>query len=274
MAPPPLKLEMLMCPPDFFRVEYAINPWMDPKKSVNVKLAQRQWRDLKKTFERLGVMVHALKPDPKLPDMVFTANAGLVKDHTFIPAHFRHPQRQGEERHYAAWFRGHRYQIAPIAQTGFFFEGCGDGLFHGTRLWLGHGWRSTPGTAKKLTTLLHMPVHLLKLTNPKYYHLDTCFAPLDRTGYAALYYPGAFDAKGRALLKQLVPVLIPVSTQDAEDFACNSITIGKTVVLYRASGTLKTRLKQEGFRVIEMDMTEFMKSGGSVRCLTLFLPEN
>jgi N-dimethylarginine dimethylaminohydrolase len=64
----------LMCPPEYFAVEYAINPWMNPDQPVDLALARRQWEQLRSTYLRLGHAVRIIDPVPGLPDMVFAAN--------------------------------------------------------------------------------------------------------------------------------------------------------------------------------------------------------
>ena len=70
----------LMCPPEHFAVEYAINPWMNPDKPVDVELALAQWERLREAYQDLGHTVHVIAPEPGLPDMVFAANGATVID--------------------------------------------------------------------------------------------------------------------------------------------------------------------------------------------------
>ena len=68
---------ILMCPPDFFTVDYVINPWMaGHEDSLSVELARRQWHQLRDKLAEFADIV-TMDPQPELPDMVFTANAGV-----------------------------------------------------------------------------------------------------------------------------------------------------------------------------------------------------
>src|SRR5947209_5817548 len=96
--------KLLLCPPDFYGIEYEINPWMDRTHNALPELARTQWSRLRDTLQALGCEIELIAPQPKLPDMVFTANAGLVAGKRFIRSNFRFPQRRGEEDHFEKWF--------------------------------------------------------------------------------------------------------------------------------------------------------------------------
>ncbi|WP_448101670.1 dimethylarginine dimethylaminohydrolase family protein [Luteibacter jiangsuensis] len=266
---------LLMCAPTFFEVSYVINPWMtDHVHDTTSERARRQWDALRDTVSRHADVV--LQPPVEgLPDMPFTANAGLVFGNTFVPSRFRYPERQGEEAHDREWFARHGFDIVDLPDT-VFFEGAGDALFDrgvSRRLWMGHGHRSDAEAALELARLLDIEVLPLKLSDPRFYHLDTCFCPL-ANGYL-LYFPGAFDPPALALIERHVPPgqRIAVHEHDALDFACNAVNLGRVVILNRSSGELRERLEGAGFMVVEVALDEFMKSGGAAKCLTLRLDE-
>lgn len=266
---------ILMCAPTFFEVDYVINPWMDGHvHDTTSERSGRQWDALRDTVARHADVV--VQPPVKgLPDMTFCANAGLVFGNTFVPSRFRHAQRHGEEEPDRAWFEHHGFDIVDLPE-GILFEGAGDGLFDrgvARRLWLGHGHRSDVAAGPALAHLLDVEVLPLKLVDPRFYHLDTCFCPLP-DGYT-LYFPDAFDAASLARIEQHVaPSLrIVVDAHDATSFACNAVSAGRVVILNRASGDLRARLEAAGFMVIEVALDEFMKSGGAAKCLTLRLDE-
>jgi N-dimethylarginine dimethylaminohydrolase len=124
-----------------------------------------------------------------------------------------------------------------------------------------------------LAALLDIEVVPLRLVDPRFYHLDTCFCPL-ANGYT-MYFPAAFDDEARALIERHVPPSqrIVVDEADALVFACNAVNLGRIVVLNRASQDLRHRLEGAGFVVIEVALDEFMKAGGAAKCLTLRLDE-
>lgn len=266
---------LLMCAPDFFEVSYVINPWMtDHVHDTTAERSRRQWDALRETIARHADI--ALQPSAEgLPDMTFAANAGLVFGNRFVPSRFRYAERQGEEKHARAWFSRHGFDLVDLPE-GVFFEGAGDALFDrgvSRRLWMGHGHRSDLEAAPALAAALDVEVIPLKLTDPRFYHLDTCFCPL-ANGYT-VYFPAAFDPPSLALIEKHVPEgsRIAVHEHDALDFACNAVNLGRVVILNRASQDLRLRLESAGFMVIEVALDEFMKSGGAAKCLTLRLDE-
>ncbi len=268
---------LLMCTPEYFDVAYVINPWMhDNVRRIDPLRAQRQWRVL---YDQISqhARVRLLRPEPGSPDMVFTANAGLVFGRNFVLSRFRHEERQSEEPYFADWFDEHGYEVSRCPSD-LYFEGAGDALFDQKSpiLWLGYGHRSAVGAHTFLEQRLRNGGHacgvvLLELIDARFYHLDTCFCPL-HDGYL-LYYPAAFSAASLLAIEQHVPAdkRIAVNTQDATAFACNAVNIGHTVILNSASAELITTLKTCGFEVEQCELSEFMKAGGAAKCLTLAL---
>jgi N-dimethylarginine dimethylaminohydrolase len=264
----------LMCAPENFEVIYVINPWMQGNIAFgNSVTAMQQWNALTQLIATVAG-IESIASVPGLPDMVFTANAGLVLGNKFVLSHFRHPERQGEEPYFAQWFGTQGFETITFPQE-IFFEGAGDALLdrHLPLLWLGYGHRSSEECAALLTTWLDIEVQPLRLVNTRFYHLDTCFCPLS-DGYL-MYYPAAFDAVSQAQIALRVPVerRIFVSDEDAHDFACNAIESERTVFMNRASPELIAQLQSHGFVVRQTPLTEFLKAGGSAKCLSLKLNE-
>jgi N-dimethylarginine dimethylaminohydrolase len=109
----------------------------------------------------------------------------------------------------------------------------------------------------------------LELIDAYYYHLDTCFCPL--APGAAIYFPGAFDDYGRRVLTANVPTLIKVNAEEARSFACNAVVAGQTVITNVGCPKLHNQLRAAGFMPAETPLSEFVKAGGSAKCLTLRL---
>lgn len=257
-----------MCPPDFYGIEYEINPWMNRRHQADHALAMRQWLQLRAVLEKHGATPCCLEPVDGLPDLVFTANAGLVFGNIVVPSRFRHPQRQGEESHVQAWFASRGFQVSPLT-SGAYFEGTGDALFCGETLFAGYRIRSDVRGHQELGEMLGCQVIPLELVDHRYYHLDTCFCPL--ASGAAMYYPPAFDAYARDAIRALIPDLIEVDDAESEHFACNAVVLGKTVVTNSGCPRLHAQLRDRGFLPEECPLGEFVKSGGSAKCLTLRL---
>lgn len=269
----------LMVAPDHYRVNYVINPWMEEgRRRHDFPGAQDQWNSLYEVLSSLpGVSIEVLESHSELPDMVFTANAGLVIHQTFIPSRFRFPQRSGEEACFRRWASDTGFTIRDLP-AGAFFEGAGDALFDRAQpvLWIGHGYRTNVSALDPLSEIAESSkytVFPLQLKDPRFYHLDTCFCPL--TGGNVLYYPEAFTNESLIRLESVIPEdsRIPVSRSDAYAFACNAVNVGRAIVLNDASETLVQQLAERNYAVIRSPLDEFMLSGGAAKCLTLRIDE-
>jgi N-dimethylarginine dimethylaminohydrolase len=259
---------ILMCPPDHYGIEYEINPWMNRQVGADHELAARQWHDLHDILVDLGATIERLEPVAGLPDLVFTANAGLVYRRLFLSSRFRHGVRQGETPLFDAWARSAEFEVIDLP-PGHNFEGAGDALFCGETLFAGYRFRSDARSHHWIGDRLGVQVLPLELVDPRFYHLDTCFCPLAED--AAIYYPGAFDDYGRSVLRGRVGTLIEVSADEAASFSCNAVVVGSTVVLNLGVPKLSRALIEAGFSVRPTSLTEFIKAGGSAKCLTLRL---
>lgn len=260
--------QILMCPPDFFGIEYEINPWMKRERPADHELAVRQWSNLKDVLESLGAKVSLMTPMPGLPDLVFTANAALIYRQRAILSRFMHPQRQGEEPHNQTWLESYGFVVEQLGPN-LFFEGAGDALFCGDTLFAGYRRRSDVKAHQQVAKRLDCRVIPMELVDPYYYHLDTCFCPLEPG--IAIYYPGAFDEYGRRAIVEHIPQLIAVEDDEARSFACNAVVVGRTVVTNTGCPQLHAALKRHGFAAEAVALSEFVKAGGSAKCLTLRL---
>ena len=259
---------ILMCPPDFFGIEYEINPWMSRAQGADRVAADRQWRTLHDALAGLGVAVEILPPRPGLPDLVFTANAGLVFGTTFLSSRFKHEVRAKESPFFEAWFAAHGFDVKRMPDETF-HEGAGDALFCGDTLFAGYRTRSDATAHQWVAANLGVRCLPVELVNPRFYHLDTCFCPL--APGVALYFPGAFDTYGTRVLHTHVPTLIAVAESEAHRFGCNAVVVGKTVVHNSRCPQLAADLTRAGYAPIEVELDEFLKAGGSAKCLTLRL---
>lgn len=259
---------ILMCPPDYYGIEYEINPWMSRSRGSAPERAHRQWHGLHDTLVKLGVQVELMTPQPGLPDLVFTANAGLVFGERFFSARFRHEVRARETPHFDAWFAAHGFAVEKLPE-GTFFEGAGDALFSGTKLFAGYRIRSDVKGHQYLGQVLKRQVLPMELVDPRFYHLDTCFCPLAPD--EAIYFPAAFDAYGRKVITTHIRRLLEVEESEAARFACNAVVVGKTMILNAGSERLAEGLRKWGYECIALELDEFIKAGGSAKCLTLRL---
>lgn len=253
---------VLMCRPTYFDVEYIINPHMVPG-SVDKRLAMRQWEALATAIHSLRVKVDVIDQRPDVPDMVFATDQGVVQDGVVLLANFRYPERKPETDYYREWFKNQGFRLKGLTNV-FSFEG-GDALFFGQMLFVGTGFRANAASCEEVAQALDIDVIPLRLVDPKFYHLDMCFLPLDVQ--TAFYYPPAFSQNSCALLQKLVPKLYPLTKKEAGGYAANSFVSDGSVVIQTGNHSFRRKLEGLGKKVIEVNLSEFKKAGGGIHCL-------
>ena len=268
---------VLICPPTRFGVEYVINPWMSGQiGAASQRVAKQQWDALVATLRKIAD-VSVIDPGPGLPDMCFAANGGFVLGNAFVSANFAVSQRQPEAPLFRQWAERAGFDILDLPDDTA-FEGEGDALWwprsDESILWAGYGVRSALGAHTPLAERLRARVVSLRLIDERFYHLDTCFVPLPDG--RVVYYPPAFDERSRAVVRSLVASnrLVEVGEEDALNFACNAIRIGRDWIANYASAELRQRLERWGYNVTTTPLSEFMKAGGAAKCLVLVLDQD
>jgi N-dimethylarginine dimethylaminohydrolase len=259
---------ILMCPPDFYGIHYEINPWMDMSRQAEHAVAVEQWHGLHRHITEAGARVSLLEPVSGLPDLVFTANAAMIYGRQALVSRFRHRQRQGEEPYNRSWFSANGFEVVDVPEN-FSFEGAGDALFCGDTLYAGYRMRSDAAGHQQIGRMLAVRVIPVELVDARYYHLDTCFCPLAEG--EAIWYPPAFDDYGQRAIREHVPKLIAAEPAEAERFACNAVVIGRRVLTNTGCDRLHAALAARGYDPIATPLDEFVKAGGSAKCLTLRL---
>jgi N-dimethylarginine dimethylaminohydrolase len=255
----------LMCRPEHFSVDYAINPWMDVARGADRALAIRQWEALRRAYLDLGHEVQLIDPEPGLPDMVFAANGGLVIEGQALGARFTHAERRAEGPAYLRWLES--AGLKAVAEPVHVNEGEGDFLVVGDLVLAGTGFRTDPGAHGEVQEIFGVPVISLQLVDPRFYHLDTALAVLGDHDVA--YYPEAFSPGSRAVLQRLFPDAILASEADATVLGLNAVSDGRNVVLPSAATDLARQLRARGYNPVGVDLSELLKAGGSVKCCTL-----
>jgi len=272
----------LMCAPEHFEVSYIINPWMKPEAWLNNEIdlkdkTQSGWQKLYEVFQSAGTQIELIKPQPNLPDMVFTANSAVVLDGKALLANFRYKERQGEEQHFSKHFQllKDKGLLSAVDKTpaNLIQEGAGDCLWDDSRqlFWAGYGPRSSKESTAYLQDYFGKEVIALELATPRFYHADVSISPLNSG--TIVYYPAAFTKEAQKEILERIPAedLIAVEDEDAHNFVCNLVNVNDKIILRQCSSRLKEILRDRGFKVIEAPVEVFALSGGSVCCLTLRL---
>lgn len=253
-----------MCRPEHFEVTYAINPWMDTAEPVDRALALAQWDALRAAYEAHGHRVEVIDPVAGLPDMVFAANGGLAIGDRALSARFANPERADEGPAYHRWLSAQRFaDVAAARETN---EGEGDFAITPTRILAGTGFRSARGAHQEVADFFEMPVVSLDLVDPRFYHLDTALMVL---GDTIAYYPAAFSGPSARLLAQLYPDAIIATDEDANVLGLNGVCDGYHVFMTDRATELTARLRERGYDPVGIDLSELLKSGGSVKCCTM-----
>ena len=273
---------VVMVEPSHFRVDYAINPFMDLADQPDPSLALEQWQTLVATYERLGVTVEVLPQRPDAPDMVYAMNLGLgvvrplpggASQPHVVLSHMRYPQRRMETGSAQQWFAGRGWTTSYVGRDGVgaHFE-AGDAFPFGDALVVGYGPRTEELGLKHLANDLGVLVRGVRIVHPAMYHLDLAFCPLDSR--RALVCPDALDAASAKALLDLVPEpLLLTEVEALTTFCANSVVVpsetgSATVVMPACPDRVRARLEEWGFAVEIVDVSEFHKGGGSIRCLT------
>ena len=260
----------LMCPPTWFDVTYAINPWMDPRVPVDRGRAYAQWSALVAAYERAGHRVDLLEPVPGLPDMVFAANGATVVDGRTLGARFATPQRAAEAAAHRDWhvrsgvLYGGRGLADPVAVN----EAEGDFAVLSSVVLAGYGFRTSPDAHAELAALTGREVVSLELVDPRFYHLDVALAVLDSDTDHVAYYPPAFSPRAQAVLAERFPDAVLADAADAAAFGLNAVGDGRHVFLPTGAPHLRDALEDLGYVPIELDTSELLRGGGSVKCCT------
>lgn len=258
--------KILMCSPKYYGIKYSINPWMNLENQSNYSKSKKQWDNLYETIISTGAEVELVEPQEDVPDIVFTANAAVIHENKCVISNFKFDQRKKEEEIYEEKL-GKFYETVRLPRS-VNFEGAGDALFLNETLVAAHGFRTSIESLFKLDRILDLSSLKVKLMNPYFYHLDTCFCPLKEG--KALYYPKAFHRDSINDLNENFD-MIPVCEDDAKKFACNSVVIGDNVIIPAGCCETERILKKIGFNVVSCDMSEFLKAGGACKCLTLMM---
>jgi len=272
----------LMCRPDHFAVNYAINPWMNPRSwasesRILVDASRREWAALHRALAGLGAAIELVPPAPHLPDLVFTANAAVVLDRKAVLSRFRYPERRGEEEPLESGFRAlqGRGLIDTVAKLpgDLVLEGAGDCVWDRTRnmFWMGYGPRSDRGAGGPIKDIFGVDTVALELADARFYHLDTAFCPL--SSGEIMFVPAAFTPEGLGhIYERVAPARrIEVPMEDACHLAANAVCVGRTVVTSHCGEHLRRELAEHGYEVVTTPLPSFLRSGGAAFCLTLRL---
>ena len=274
----PHPARLLMCPPKHFRVVDVKNPHMEGKVgTVDAAKAGEQWDEVLAAFNASGIEVDLIEPLADCEDMVFCANQTFVGPKNdgkklCVLSNMTHASRRREVPAFEKWFAAAGYQIERVPES-IRLEGSGDAIWHpGRRLiWGGHGYRTAAEAYPILGDLFDAPVLRLALRSPTFYHLDTCFCAVDEQ--TALIHVPSLAPESVAMIRKVFQHVIECPDEEAlKGMACNACSLfGRKVVIQENNPVTVAALRKRGCEVQEVDTAEFMKSGGSVFCMKMYV---
>lgn len=257
--------KVLMCPPTAFDVVYSINPWMDLNNKPDKALALKQWENLYNTYIKLGIEVSLIEQHKDLPDMVFTANAGIVDKNTFICSNFAPPERKPEEKLFQKWFSDNGYNVKTLQNHQ---SGEGDALYYDGKIYCGYGYRSDLNAYKEVSKLIDTELVYLKIIDPFFYDLDLLFCPLGDRGFFS--YPKGLAQESQDIIMTL-PNNILLTQHEVRKHLCNSVYVDGKLIMNSCDEDMRKKLFKLDIEPIIIDISEFGKAGGGLKCLTLKL---
>ena len=188
--------------------------------------------------------VELMTPQPGLPDLVFTANAGLVFNERFFSSQF--PAR-------GPGSRGAAFRCLVCRPTASKWNTCPKACSsRGPAMPSSAARRCLPAIASAATcaaistsaTLLHARCCPLELVNPLFYHLDTCFCPLAPGRPSTI--PERSTVMASRCWKRTSRSCWRSTSRKRTRFGCNAVVVGKTVITTAGCERLAADLQSLG----------------------------
>jgi N-dimethylarginine dimethylaminohydrolase len=258
------KPDFYMCAPTYFDIIYSINCWMIPENKPNKILATQQWHALVNTLKTHGAEIEFVPPQ-NLPDFVYIADSGIIYKNHFLCSNFFSPERKKESPFWKNFFSSRNYNVTHLSEH-HSYEGSGDSFIIYDRFFCGYGFRTKETAVYEAAEILDLVPESLQLIDERFYHLDTCFSPLNSE--AIIFYPKAFTSQSRKKLENNFNCYA-ITEKEALLFACNIVSFNNKIIASCEYGKTTQLLEKHGFEVKTIDLSEFIKAGGAAKCLTL-----
>ncbi|UOE92049.1 dimethylarginine dimethylaminohydrolase family protein [Alkalihalobacillus sp. LMS39] len=258
--------QVILCEPKYMTIREQINDTQKHffKEGIDLELAAKQHKDFVKALKKEKIDVVLLPPNEKFPEQVFTRDIGFTLGHTIFVAEMAHKIRQGEEEFLKTWLKNS--DISYYNLVGDMIEG-GDVMIDHRTIFIGLSNRTNQKAIDHIQNLLEDFEVITVPFTEKYLHLDCVFNIISRK--EALVYPEALTKKEYQILEKRYD-LIEVSKEEQFTLGTNILSIGnKKIISLPVNKNVNEQLRKRGFEVIEVDITEIIKSGGSFRCCTL-----
>jgi N-dimethylarginine dimethylaminohydrolase len=262
--------DLLMCRPDFFEIAYQINPYMDLSKQPDREILKAEYAQIVAAHIAAGRTIRFMEPVDGLPDMTYTANQALIRGKKAVLANLP-KERAGELQYVREWLISNGYEVFDCP---YLLSGQGDALPTGTGAVIkGRGWRSDPKSDRFVEEKLGYEIIPIQTKGPEWYDNDLVFGIL-KPGLIAVCFE-ALDEPSQKLIRARQDLkTLEVSLGEAEKGACNLVSDGTTVTMMDGAPKLAANLRELGFTVVELPITQLWLGGGGIRCTTLALDAN
>jgi N-dimethylarginine dimethylaminohydrolase len=257
---------VILCQPQYMTIRDVINETQKHFKNegIHIERALEQHGEFVKTLKDHGVEVILLPYHKKYPEQVFTRDIGFTLGQTIFVAKMATDIRVGEEDVLKQWLEDEEISYFNLAEE--LIEG-GDVIIDQETIYVGLSNRTDLKAAEQLQRLLNQFTIIPIPFKEKYLHLDCVFNVISPE--VALIYPNALTKEDIDLFSSRYD-LIEVSEEEQFQLGTNVLNIGnKQILSLPVNKNVNTQLRNRGFEVIEVDITEIIKSGGSFRCCTL-----
>lgn len=234
---------------------------------LDKKKIDEEFNLLVQTYQNLGIEVFFLPPSETYPDSVFARDFGACLKDGYILGRFKHEYRKNERKAYEKKMQELNIpQLFKIHEG--YFEG-GDFFFLDDKtIVIGLLERTNQIGYQEIKKHFKNQYEVLFVeSDPEFLHLDMCFNLID--DHLALICKEAFDISFLQELQKRNIELIEVSKKDIFRHGLNVQALGdKKVLALKKNHDINLQIKQKGYEVIELDITEILKCGGGIHCMT------
>lgn len=228
--------------------------------TIDPERAGAQHAAYRGTLQNLGLEVIALPPDEELPDSCFTQDLAIVLDGRALLCRPGAPSRRPEPARLIPILEEMAQTVDKVDAPAT-IEG-GDVIRIGERFVVGTSERTNEEgiAALERFALPDAKVETAEVREP-FLHL---LSGLGVAGDAVLGSEGLIDQPAFSDLEK-----IAVAEEDAT--GCNFVVLGQDVVMASGYAAVRKLLEDRGFRVHELDLSEFAKADGGPTCLSLLI---
>lgn len=233
-------------------------------------LARDQHRVLCETLHRSGVTCHFLPPAEAMPDLCFTRDVAVTTPWGAVLLNPAMPHRAAEVD-YVSEALG-KFDATPARRiTAGAIEGGDICIARPGLLIVGISGQRTSrkGAAAFAEPFERAGWDIVHCTlDPHFLHLDTIFCMLDRN--TALACVDVLDDGFLTALTSRGVKLIATTYKEARNLACNILSLdGRTILASAEYPRVVAILRQSGYNVVEVPISQFAACGGGIHCLTM-----